>query len=107
MINVFYFDRSCLWQRKDFYDSHNFLALYNNSSFVSLHVYNAWLLGYTIVDIVLQQLFFETQDHVFLFCETFQIKGLCKDFEIDDFDFVNLLVAAPYLMVTDKLLVGL
>ncbi len=56
---------------------------------------------------LLPELFFETQDHLFLFCGTFQILGLCRDFEIKDFDFINLLFAASYLMVTDELLVGL
>ncbi len=72
-----------------------------------MHVHNTWLLRHKNVDIVIPELFFETQDHVFLFCGTFQIRGICEDFEITDLDFVNLLFAATYLMVTDELLVGL
>ncbi len=53
--------------------------------------------------IILPELFFETQYHVFLFCGTMQIRGICTDFEISDFDFVNLLFATSYLMVTDEL----
>ncbi len=50
-----------------------FLGLYNHSHLVRMHIHNAWLLHHTNVDIILPEMFFETQDHLFLFCRTMQI----------------------------------
>ncbi len=95
-INVFYFNQDMERQSVKFFDAHTFLALYNHSFFVRMHVHNVWVLRHTKIDIVLPELFFETQDHVFLFCGTMEIRGICDDFEITNFDFVNLLFAASY-----------
>ncbi len=105
--NVFYFNQDMEKQCVKFIDAHTFLALYNQSFFVRMHVHNVWLLRHTKIDIILPEHLFETQDYVFLFCGTMQIRGICDDFEINVFDFVNLVFVVSYLMVTDELLAGI
>jgi len=104
-IHIYYFDSAFVRQRIYFHHNHTFSALYNHSMFVRMHVHNAWLLKADKLDILLPELFFETADHLFLFCGTFQVRGLCEDFEITNFDFVNLLFAASYLLIDDAFFV--
>ncbi len=72
-INVFDFDLSFARQRVNLFDAHNILALYNHSYFMRMHIHYAWLLRHMNVDILLPELFFETQDHIFLFCGIFKL----------------------------------
>ncbi len=71
-INVYFLNKA--WERQCviFTESHTFLALYNHSHFIRMHVHNEWLLQKEECYILLPELFFETQDYLFLFCGTFQ-----------------------------------
>ncbi len=57
-INVFFFNKHMEKERVEFFDAHTFLALFNHSFFVRMHVHNAWLLRHTKIDIILPELFF-------------------------------------------------
>ncbi len=52
-----------------FSKNHTFLALYNHSDFLKMHLH--WPLGMSELIIDLPDKFFKTPGHLFLFCETF------------------------------------
>ncbi len=69
-INIFfYFDHDKERQHLKSFDAHTFLALYNHSFFVRMHVHNAWLLPHTKIDILLPELFSKLRIMCFYFVE--------------------------------------
>ena len=72
-----------------------------------MHIHNAWLMHTTSLDILLPEIFFESPDHLFLFCGDHGIRDLCTNGDIRNFDFVNLLVSASYLLIKEDFLLSL
>lgn len=97
-IEIYYFDRKYVRQRILLFKAHNFLALYNHSGFIRMHVHNAWFMQLSKLVIILPELLFETPDHLFIFCGTFQLQGLCDSFEMNKFSFEKFMFAASCLM---------
>ncbi len=89
-------------QRIYFSKLNSFLALYNHSDFLKIHMHNAWLLGKTDITMNVPADYFISPKHLFIFCGSLNIYKLCDLHDVNTFLFV-----ASYLIINDSFLFNL